>query len=393
MVDNYKIKLALAGMDHRSQLLFRKTAELHLRGICELVEIQDADAVLIDMDPPNSQEYWDSLKDNFPDLPVIALSIRLVNQKNTIYLRKPIKIPSFISTLRVLFPKQFIKSGQLNAQSFAIQENHPIPVPGNASVVDIANSINVTNKYAGNVVTIQNANTNWEWNGEVFDPTVHLVSYVRKSAIESSVLKKICKMTLCKDKVIIVDPGSDQVITNMSESMLRSMAIVTINNDEAKLRLEYPGTEIPDAFNPKNNASLKVYKTEAFIWSLAVLTARGRMPLELNDDIFYPDKPVYMQHWPNLTKLESVPHAQQITALFTSYPRTLSEVASLLDIDIKHVVNLFYASALIGYAGQARRPSDKLFAAIEPKKDDNTSILSAIMKRLRSININKAQSA
>jgi hypothetical protein len=387
---NTNIKLAVAGMDHRSQLLFRKMAESHLQGICDLVEVQQADAVLIDMDSENSQEYWDSLKDNYPDLPVIVLSIRPINVKNTMYLRKPIKISSLITSLRILFPNRFLKNQQTDTQVIdAPQDQQKTPNSSGTSVVDVANSINENS----NVVSLQANNTKWEWNGEVFDPSVHLISYVKKAITESSALKKISKISLFNDKTIVVNPRLGQVITAMSESMLRSMAIVAIKDEEARLHVETIGSQLPDAFNPQKNTSLKVYKTDAFLWMLAISTARGRMPLEVGDSVFYPDKPVFMQHWPNLTRLEAVPYAQQITALLTSHPRPLGEVASLLNIDIKHVINLFYASALIGNAGQARRPADKLFAAMEPEKAKNPGILSAIMKKLRSMNTTKAQSA
>jgi len=379
------IKLALAGMDHRSQLLFRKTAEVHLQGICELVEAHEADVVLIDMDSENSQEYWDSLKDNFPDLPVIALSIRPINQKNTVYLRKPIQITSLISSLRILFPGKFLQTADNE-----LRQDRQKSAAASGTVVDVANAI--SGKQSGNVVALQNNNTKWEWDGEVFDTSVHLIAYVKKAIAESQVLKKISKITFC-NKVIIIEPMTGRTITNMSESILRSMAIVAINDNEARLQLEYVNAKALDAFNPENDASLKVYRAEAFLWSLALLTARGRMPLELNDEIFYADKPVYMQHWPNLTRLEPVPYAQQIAALLTSHPRTLRDAATILEIDIKHVINLFYASAMIGYAGQAKRPSDKLFVATEPTKSKNPGILSSIMKKLRSMNSSKAQIA
>lgn len=384
------IKLAIAGMDHRSQLLFRKTAELYMQGICELVEAQHADVILLDMDSQNSQEFWDSLKDNFPDLPVIALSIRPVNQKNTVYLRKPIQISSLINSLRILFPGKFLKDQQTNA---ALVNSKQIKKGANASIVDVANAITDKNKHSDNVVVLQNNNTKWDQDVEVFDATAHLISYVKKAVAESSVLTKASKITFCKDKYIIVNPGCGQIITNMSATMIRSMAIVAINDKEARVQVDYVSPLNPDSVISDNDASCKVCNAETFLWSLALSTSRGRMPLELDEEIFYPDKPIYMQHWPNLTRLEPVPYSQQITALFTDHPRTLRDVATSLNIDIKHVINLFYAAAAIGYAGQARRPSDKLFVALEPPKTKNSSVLSAIMKKLRSININKAQIA
>jgi len=389
-----RIKLALTGMDPRSQTLFRKSMELHMQGICECVEVKEADVVVIDMDSENSGEYWNSLKDNYPNLPVIALSIRLINEKNTIYLRKPIKIPTLISTLRILFPKCFLKTDSVNSD---LKSQEIKSTAEFLSTTNVADAINKNAHQANNVTAFSNRLENSEYNSVVFEPSNHLIAYVKKAVTESNILNKYVKITLWNNKIIIVTPKSEQIITNISEGVLRSLAIVTVNEEERKLSVDHVGPEILNSFNPNADAALKSHRTETFIWLLALLTARGRIPIQLNDNDFDLENPVFIRHWPNLTRLEPVPHAQQITSILVNQPRSIAEVAEVLNIDIKHVINLFFAAAALGYADQARRPSDNLVLPVEPQKSQNPQnrkIFSAILSKLRGlVDTNNGQTA
>lgn len=388
------IKLALTGMDHRSQTLFRKTMELHMNGICEFVEVKEADVVLIDMDSENSGEYWNLLKDNYPNLPAIALSIRLINEKNAIYMRKPIKIPTLMSTLRILFPNHFLKIDNNNSDQKSQEFKSAAEL---LSTTNVADAINKNTNHAYNVTAFSNRLENSEYSSVVFEPSNHLIAYVKKAVTESNVLNKYVKITLWNNKIIIVTPKSEQIITNISEGVLRSLAIVTVNDEERKISIDHTGPEILNIFNPETNAALKRHRTETFIWLLALLTVRGRIPIQLNNADFDLENPVYMRHWPNLTRLETVPHAQQITSVLVNQPCSIAEVAEVLNIDIKHVINLFFAAASLGYADQARRPSDNLVLPVEPQNPQNPknrNILSAILSKLRGlVDTNNAQTA
>lgn len=380
------IKLAVTGMDHRSQLLFNKTAQLQLKGICRIVDVHEADVVLIDMDTANSEEYWSSLKDNFPELPVIALSIRPVNQKNTLYLRKPIKIPSLITTLRVLFPKRFMGAGA----EHNVVDGHGLSQSSNATIAEVFSN---TMDKSSNVVAFSEKASPGVCLLDVFDTSAHLIHYIKQASIEAKALKKLVKISLWNGKTILCHFNPNVIITNVTEGMLRSLAIVQLNENETKIGIEHVESDILETINPSKDPAYKEMSSESFIWRLALLTARGRVPLELNDNMFFADKPVYMEFWPNLTRLAPVPYAQQITALLVNQPRTFKEVSKVLAIDAKHIADLFFAAAMIGCAGQAKRPSDKLFAPFEMEQHKHSKVLSSIMSKLRSIATGNAQSA
>ena len=386
------IKLAVTGMDHRSQLLFNKTIQLQLHGICRIVDIQEAEVVVIDMDADNSGEYWNSLKDNFPDLPVVALSIRPINEKKTLYLRKPIKISSLITTLRILFPTRFMAVGNQVIEQKGLDgdclENHGVlssEVPASAH--------NNADVRALNIVSFSEKASPGECILDVFDTSSHLIHFVMQASLEAKTLKKLAKITLWNGRIILVNFSPNVIISNVSEGMLRSLAIVQLNEDHTKATIEHVEPDILDSMNPDKNPAFRRWSTDSFIWQLALLTARGRIPLELHDNMFFVDKPVYMDYWPNLTRLTPVPYAQQITALLVKQPRTFKEISKTLAIDAKHVADLFYAAAMLGCAGQAKRPSDKLFAPFEVEQHKHRKVLSSIMNRLRNIALGNARSA
>ena len=262
------IKLAVTGMDHRSQLLFTKTVQLQLQGICRIVDVQEAEVVLIDMDSANSEEYWISLKDNFPELPVIALSIRPVNEKNTLYLRKPIKINSLITTLRILFPKRFMAKGN----EFNKQKN----VDGQCSNkqdkslnarTTIADVFNNTVDKSSNVVALSDKVSPGECILDVFDASSHLIYYVMQASLQAKALKKLAKISLWNGRIILCNFSPNVIITNVSEGMLRSLAIVQLNESQTKITIEHVEPDILDTINPKKDPAYKELNVESFILS------------------------------------------------------------------------------------------------------------------------------
>jgi hypothetical protein len=388
------IKLAVIGMDHRSQLLFTKTVVHQLRGICRIVDVQEADAVLFDMDSANSEEYWNSLKDNYPEMPVIALSIRPVNEKNTIYLRKPIKIPSLITTLRILFPKRFsVSRDELDDAEVVGAHSTTNGRASSAATTTIANTLNSKTNEATNVVTLTGKDSPGACILDVFDPSVHLIHHVMRANLEAKTLKKLVRILLWNGQSIIFNFSPNAVTTDIAEGKLRSLAIMPLNQEQTKIQIEDAKPEILDIVNPQKNASFKTHSAEAFIWQLALFTARGRVPLELQDNMFFADKPIYMEHWPNLTRLAPTPCAQQMTALLVHQPRSIKEISLTLNVPASQVASFFFAAAMIGCAGQAKRPSDKLFAPFEVKEHKNRKVLSAIMNKLRNLTVGNAQSA
>jgi hypothetical protein len=56
-------------------------------------------------------------------------------------------------------------------------------------------------------------------------------------------------------------------------------------------------------------------------------------------------RPVYLKHWPNLTRVQRTPNAMRVAALWATRGAGLVETAELLKIPQRHVF-AFYSAAL-----------------------------------------------
>jgi hypothetical protein len=117
---------------------------------------------------------------------------------------------------------------------------------------------------------------------------------------------------------------------------------------------------------------------DAFLWKLACWASKGRYPKSI--DI---NQPVYLKSWPNFTRLLVTPHALRISALLIQSPRTLTNVAQVLNIKPQYVFVFISAACALGLAGQVRREVDMLVQAPEIKPNKNKGLLSRILSTLR----------
>jgi hypothetical protein len=83
-----------------------------------------------------------------------------------------------------------------------------------------------------------------------------------------------------------------------------------------------------------------VQRLDHVLWQTALETSAGRLPVGVD-----PVAPVYLKHWPNLTRLHRTPHALRIAALWTTKGAGLLETAQTLKIAQRHVF-AFYNAAL-----------------------------------------------
>jgi len=85
-----------------------------------------------------------------------------------------------------------------------------------------------------------------------------------------------------------------------------------------------------------------VRRLDALLWEAGALTAAGRLPEALDAG-----QPVYLRHWPNLTRLRQTPHTLRIAALWATRGAGLLETAELLRIPQRHVFAFHAAAAAL----------------------------------------------
>ena len=90
-----------------------------------------------------------------------------------------------------------------------------------------------------------------------------------------------------------------------------------------------------------------------------------------------------MKSWPNFTRLLVTPHAMRISALLIQGPRTLSNVAEVLNIKPQYVFVFISSACALGLTGQAKREVDVLVQSPEIKPNKEKGLLSRIISKLR----------
>ncbi|WP_239649785.1 hypothetical protein [Methylocucumis oryzae] len=174
---------------------------------------------------------------------------------------------------------------------------------------------------------------------------------------------------------LIIFPQTDEVWLDVDESQLRAFSGLAINKT---LGEKMTVTPLPQDSVNLERALEAFYSMDAFMWKIACWASKGRYPVTI--DI---KQPVYLKHWPNFTRLLVTPHALRIAALLVQGPRTLDNVAEVLNIKPQYVFVFISAASALGLAGQVKREADVLVQSPEVKSNKNKGLLSRILSVLR----------
>ncbi len=210
-----------------------------------------------------------------------------------------------------------------------------------------------------------------------FKPEEHILQTFMQVLDQAKASKAVMRLKF-KNIIIVIDIKQEAVYCDfslMDEEYAEicfnivDPGIIKIHTlDKSEIRL-YRKKMIDE---PKNTHSF-----EAFIWITSLLTARGRLPE--NTDI---NQKIGIKYWPNLTRLESIPHAIQIAAALKKHPGSLLEVPRWLNLP-QSAVFAFYNGVLaldIIERDQHKLKSLKDFNKKSNKK--NRGFFSRLLKRI-----------
>ncbi len=171
---------------------------------------------------------------------------------------------------------------------------------------------------------------------------------------------------------IVLLPESREIWVEQSHAHLYALSNMAIRPEDVTVtRLD------PQWSPPKEGGSL--LPVDQFLWKLAVRTARGRIPA--GTDL---RAPVYLYHWPNLSRLLPVQHGLRIAALWTRYPVSLMEAATILNIRPKYLFSFYSAASAIGLIGhKSRTEGDHEPPQPPPQQHEHQGLLRKILSRLR----------
>src|SRR5699024_4560742 len=137
---------------------------------------------------------------------------------------------------------------------------------------------------------------------------------------------------------IRIEPKHQYIEVTLKDIMLRAMSIVRL--DSGQIRLTTKETTEPLV------GAIRI-GTKAFVWKVALWTARGR----LTSNIDFEQK-ISLKNWPNITRYMEAPFALQLTAAPVAAPYTPVELCQKLGVPQRFVfsyLSAINANELLGF--------------------------------------------
>lgn len=391
----------VVGVDERSKsaliLFFQTLGDKS----CELVDASSAELFLINMDASGADADYVRLYKNYPNHPMILMSMAPRETSGHFFLRKPIIADHLLAILEEIEKKRAEPKIHRNptdrpTHSPAVQQATTRGVnqvlereaqlqTGTAGRNELKTTANRRSfGYAAHLLSEQEvlccvgaAKDIDSQNPEAvvkahFDPAHYLIGHIQQACREA-LEKQQCIQITGLWRSITVLPSSQEVYVRLSDRQLQSICVVTTDNLEGNIEIQPAKKEqIPSPEEKKYFQGI-----ELFLWKVALWTSRGRVPVEIQLD-----QPVYLRGWPNQTRLTLTPQGLRIAACWIRQPRSLIDLATVLKIPQRYVFSFFSACYITGLAGPARRASDLI--VVPPKLEPSSSVglLSRILKSL-----------
>ncbi|MDD5411554.1 MAG: hypothetical protein PHF31_09095 [Methylobacter sp.] len=396
------LKIALHGIDGRTY----KMMVMYLQGPCKgaavVVEDLNAEVDMIDADSVQAQKLLEQ-KLTKSARPIIVLSLQELTFENILYVKKPVKTDDLLFALSEAGtmlsakkkPSNQVSSYTENTVTRQSQESidqieSRLPPEKNQVKKQTTNTNEQKktskhqtamqldegkfNAYIGSVPGLD-VNDPKQFPDAVYNPKDYFQGYVQSALMVASAKKQVMHLN-SGWKPLIIFPHNHEIWLDADDKQLRAFASVAMN------KISGPGITLTPAepsVAPIKEDLEKFHDKDAFVWKLAVWTSKGRYPNAL--DI---QRPVFLRHWPNFTRLVITPHALRISALLMASPRTLPEIAEVLNIKPQYVFVFISAAYALGLIGQTKREATEIIQPSVIKKSEQQGLLSRIIGKLRA---------
>lgn len=355
------MKICLMDMDDRTRQSMAMVLSHRGDDAIVMTDVESADLVVIDLDYANATQTFRSLQARRPALKAIGLTAQPEqSHEGVLVLRKPVSASRLIE---------------------AIQQQAGIESP--AARVLAAGAAAALGARTGGARR-RSEPVAMAHDQKYFDPGAYLLGALLEAAGEAAGRNAVAVITFYGDRVILVDPQSGLIHTNLSSSQTRGFALTAIEGDSAGDANATIGLRRPRIdFVAREEADLhyagKTYSVpqETFMWSLGALTSRGRLSTTCRAD-----ERVYLRRWPNLTRVAHTANEMRIAAYWVRQATSLQEIVDALGVPEREVFSVYTAASAAGLAGRARREVDGIWEAPVVAEPKQRGLFSSILDRL-----------
>lgn len=372
------LDIALFGLNERSCAAIATVLKTAPKLLCNIVDENRAGAAIIDIDGPDGDALLEQVRQRFPDLVLIVLSSAEAapgrKAANLLPIRKPVQVSRLLLVLEEvaagLASRRTEGRRGVSAGALRALENH---LPSGQRAAMVGHRAAVPGELEASLADPE-LRKQWFFSEE--ESICGLILHVAKACMADQVARRIAYM----GQWISILPRLGLVDGDLTPIQLKqfgyqrfqetggsSFEVIELSSHEAQTETRRKTVL----------ASPHCVALDAFVWKVAVAASRGRAPV--GTDL---DAPMAMRHWPNMTRLQPLPHALRVAALWNAGPRSLRDTAETLELRLASVLGFYTAASSIGLVVPARRQVDSLLQPQPLQHSEQSGLLGLIRQRL-----------
>ncbi len=324
------LPLAIVGLSSRAQSRLRSFLLEIADDLCQVVEVQKAQAFVADID--GDESVWMEFRARYRNFPTIVLSRQRPDLDDVIWVPKPIMEVALIEAIHwaINHAKESANDTMAGSRHGADMVFSPALATGRR---DKDSTLKIYN----------------------FKDSETVLALFRAACERAVDVSRPVSLKFKEGGELLILPRDGLVAVSVQSTLLMELA----HQEQVQGLVTVHGLSVAEerAAMTRLESYSDVEPVTAMSWKLAVWTARGQLPTNTDPYARY-----YLRCWPNFTRLLVIPHAIRIASLWVREPMSLIFISEQLEIAPADVFTFYYAAKSIGLAGAAKREDDYLFA-------------------------------
>lgn len=216
---------------------------------------------------------------------------------------------------------------------------------------------------------------NIQRDGRFFDPNHYVLGAFMQAVQQAKQSGQAIQVFLTHQHYILLMPQPYYAFSTLDIHGVEFANLCTTPITLNQVHLHTPTeTELSQLDTHIQQHSNHLYDLDACVWTMSLLTSGGRLIQTLDPSHLY-----QLKHWPNLTRVESIPHVMSLAAMWTQQAATPFDIAKQLGIPQRYVF-AFHSAATYLNLLQREQTAPNPNPKTEPKK--NRGLFSRLLKRL-----------
>lgn len=318
------LRIALHGFNDRVQSGLKLYLTRHLTPTW-VTPGETADLHLINLDHRDGHRFWRNNRSS-SGLPSIVLSMEQQELPGSLWLKMPLDLQSLLNSIQSLTAQKTLPSPPLSASPRAASST-----TGQLHYLQPdLQPAEFKRYYPGpddSVYTDPAQQQAW-----FYTPAQHLHSSLFAASKQAQQHNQPQQVQVAGITLWVTADG-DFVYSDVRDALLNKLGFIQADSPQTFSIQHCQADQLPTF-----SSDWRWRHLADLVWRQAIWSARGRVPL--NTTLH---QPVSLRRWPNLTRMQRMPHASQVMALWYGKPTSLIATVQLLDLPYRVVFALYSA--------------------------------------------------